>query len=64
MVQVAKLPFGSSGQHVNLFGDGLKMLFDAVKTLLKVSLFHMGKYSTAGAEETASSLDHLVGACQ
>jgi hypothetical protein len=23
MVQIAKLPLGGSGQHINLFGDGL-----------------------------------------
>ena len=37
MVQIAKLPLGGSGQHINLFGDGLKMLFEAVEALLKVS---------------------------
>lgn len=60
VVQIAKLPFGRSGQHVNLFGDGLKMLFDAVEALLKVSFPHEGKYSMADIEEAASSLDHLV----
>jgi hypothetical protein len=31
VVQIAKLPFRSSGEHVNLFGDGLKSLFEAVE---------------------------------
>ena len=58
MVHVAKLPLGSAGEHINPFGDGLKMLFEAVELLLKVGFLHTGKYSMAG-----SSLDHLVGAC-
>ena len=37
MVQIAKFPLGASGQHINLFGDGLKMLFEAAEALLKVS---------------------------
>jgi hypothetical protein len=34
MVQIAKLPFGCSGEHINPFGDGLKMRFETVKALL------------------------------
>jgi hypothetical protein len=43
MVQIAKLPLGSSRQHINLFGDALKMLFEAVEALLKLSLVHTGE---------------------
>ena len=61
MVQIPKLPLGSSGKHINLFGDALKRLFEAVEELVNVTLFHIEKYSMAATEEPASSLDHLVG---